>query len=148
MGDLACQSEARDRSCGQQSKEEGRILSKFSGDNTDFSMNFKPVMDKNELIAGYRKILQEVYSAKSFYNRVLVYLKQYNPPVTIKRRITLTKVVAFLKSIVYLGIFRKNRRYYWRLLLWSLFNKPRTLSLAVTYSIYGYHFRKVFEVKA
>jgi radical SAM superfamily enzyme YgiQ (UPF0313 family) len=129
-------------------KAEGRILSKFSGDNTDFSMNFKPVMDKNELMAGYRKILQDVYSAKSFYTRVLVFLKQYNPPATIKRRITFTKLAAFLKSIVYLGICRKHRRYYWHLLFWSLINKPRTLSLAVTYSIYGYHFRKVFEVKA
>ena len=127
---------------------EGRILSKFTGDNTDFSMNFKPVMDKNELMEGYRKILHDIYSAKSFYKRALVFLKHYNPPVTIRRRITFTKLAAFLKSVVYLGVLKKNRRYYWNLLFWSLFNKPRSLSMAVTYSIYGYHFRKVFEVKA
>jgi hypothetical protein len=35
---------------------------------------------------------------------------------------------------------------YWRLLLWALFRKPRLFPLAITLSIYGYHFRKVSEL--
>lgn len=32
-----------------------------------------------------------------------------------------------------------------RLVFWSLFRKPKLLPMAVTFSIYGFHFRKTFE---
>jgi radical SAM superfamily enzyme YgiQ (UPF0313 family) len=127
-------------------KAEGRILSAFSGDNTDFSMNFKPVMDKNLLLEGYRKIIRDIYNSKSYYKRVLLYLKQYELPSTIRNRFTFNKFLAFLKSVVYLGLLKGKRRYFWSLILWSLFRKPKNFQLAVTYAIYGYHFRKVFEI--
>lgn len=127
---------------------EGRIISTFSGDNTDFTMNFKPVMDKHVLLEGYRKIVREIYSSKSYYRRVLTFLKQYNLPETIRQRYTFNKLMACIKSIVYFGVIKSNRRYYWNLMLWSLITRPKLLSLAVTYSIYGYHFRKVFEIES
>jgi hypothetical protein len=50
-----------------------------------------------------------------------------------------------MKSMFILGIIGKERFYYWRLFLWSLFRRPRLFPMAITFSIYGYHFRKVFE---
>jgi radical SAM superfamily enzyme YgiQ (UPF0313 family) len=125
---------------------EGRIVHKFTGDNTDFSMNFVPVMDKTLLMAGYRKIIHDIYSCKAYYKRVLSFLKNYDPPIVTKGRITFSKIMAFLRSIIYLGIIKKHRIYFWNLILWSLFKKPQAFSMAVTYSIYGYHFRKVFRL--
>jgi len=122
---------------------EGRITDKFTGDNTDYSMNFIPKMNKEELMRGYQKIIRDVYSSRSYYERVLLFLKKYDPPF--KSSITFSKLLALIKSILYIGILRSNRRYYWRLVLWSIFNKPKAFALAVTYSIYGYHFRKVFR---
>jgi len=124
-------------------KDEGRITDKFSGDNTNYSMNFKPVMDKNELLKGYQKIIQNIYSCKAYYARVLLFLKQYDPPF--HEPLSLNRFMAFIKSVIYIGILKKNRRYFWKLLLWSIFNKPKSFPLAVTYSIYGYHFRRVFR---
>jgi radical SAM superfamily enzyme YgiQ (UPF0313 family) len=124
-------------------KNEGRIIDKFTGDNTDYSMNFKPVMDKNELLKGYQKIIQNIYSCKSYYARVLLFLKQYDPPF--HEPLTLNRFMALIKSIIYIGILQKDRRYFWKLLSWSIFNKPKSFPLAVTYSIYGYHFRRVFR---
>jgi len=43
------------------------------------------------------------------------------------------------------GIMQRNRKYYWNLMFWSLFKKPGAFPLAVTYSIFGYHFRQVFK---
>ncbi|MBN1788884.1 MAG: B12-binding domain-containing radical SAM protein [Bacteroidales bacterium] len=129
-------------------QSEGRILKSFTGDNTDYSMNFKPVMDRKVLADGYRKIVHDIYSAKAFYDRVLVFLKNYNPPLTMYRKITFNKIMAMMKSMVYLGFINNTRKYYWNLVFWTLFNKPRAFSLAITYSIYGYHFRKVFEVRS
>jgi radical SAM superfamily enzyme YgiQ (UPF0313 family) len=125
-------------------ENEGRITEKFAGDNTNYSMNFLPVMDKDELLNGYKKIIHDIYSYKSYYARVLQFLKQYNPPVN-NEPLTFNRFMALVKSIVYIGIFNKSRRYYWRLLFWSIFNKPKSFPLAITYSIYGYHFRRVFR---
>jgi hypothetical protein len=53
--------------------------------------------------------------------------------------------MALIKSAVIIGIIEKNRKYYWMLLLWSIFRKPKVFPLAVTYSIQGYHYRKIFR---
>jgi radical SAM superfamily enzyme YgiQ (UPF0313 family) len=127
---------------------EGRILHKFSGDNTDYSMNFSPVMDRKVLMEGYHKIIHEIYSCKSYYKRVLLFLKNYNPPFTMQGKFTFSNMLSVVKSVFYLGIVKRHRMYYWNLIFWSLFNKPRLFPLAITYSIYGYHFRKVFSVDA
>ncbi|MCX6302809.1 MAG: B12-binding domain-containing radical SAM protein [Bacteroidia bacterium] len=124
-------------------KNEGRISDKFGGDNTNYSMNFIPVMDKNELLKGYQKIIKNIYSCKSYYERVKMFLKQYDPPF--HEPLSLNRFMAFIKSIIYIGILKRNSRYFWKLLFWSIFNKPKSFPLAVTYSIYGYHFRRVFK---
>jgi radical SAM superfamily enzyme YgiQ (UPF0313 family) len=125
-------------------ENEGRITETFSGNNTNYSMNFLPMMDKDELLNGYKKIIHDIYSCKSYYARVLQFLKQYNPPFN-NEPLTFNRFMALVKSIVYIGIFNKSRRYYWHLLFWSIFNKPKSFPLAITYSIYGYHFRRVFR---
>jgi radical SAM superfamily enzyme YgiQ (UPF0313 family) len=124
-------------------KNEGRITDEFTGDNTDYSINFVPVMDKDELLKGYQKIIQNIYSCKAYYARVLLFLKRYNPPFV--EPLSFNRVMALIKSIVFIGILKKDRIYFWKILFWSIFNKPKAFPLAVTYSIYGYHFRKVFR---
>jgi radical SAM superfamily enzyme YgiQ (UPF0313 family) len=124
-------------------EKEGRIIDKFTGDNTDYSMNFVPVMDRNELLHGYREIIRNIYSSKAYYERVLLFLKNYDPRFSAP--FSFNKFMALIKSLFYLGIIKNNRIYYWKIVLWSVFNKPRAFPLAVTYSIYGYHFRKVFR---
>ncbi|MCW8815369.1 MAG: DUF4070 domain-containing protein, partial [Chlorobium sp.] len=49
----------------------------------------------------------------------------------------------FARSIVLLGVVGRERFQYWKMLLWTSFNHPRALSLAVTLAIYGHHFRQV-----
>jgi radical SAM superfamily enzyme YgiQ (UPF0313 family) len=124
-------------------EKEGRIIDSFTGDNTDYSMNFIPAMDKNELMEGYYKIIKNIYSCKAYYARVLLFLKQFNPPRV--EQISFNRFLALIKSMIYLGVLTRERFYFWKILFWSIFNKPKSLPLAVTYSIYGYHFRRVFR---
>ncbi len=37
--------------------KEGRLLKTMTGDNTDFSMNFIPRMNREALLKGYRSLL-------------------------------------------------------------------------------------------
>jgi radical SAM superfamily enzyme YgiQ (UPF0313 family) len=122
---------------------EGRIIDQFTGDNTDYSINFVPVMGKNELLKGYHKIIRNIYSSKAYYERVLTFLKQYDPPSV--QPWSFNRFMALIKSIVYIGLLKSKRIYFWKLFFWSIFNKPKSFPLAVTYSIYGYHFRRVFR---
>jgi radical SAM superfamily enzyme YgiQ (UPF0313 family) len=124
--------------------KEERIIHKFTGDNTDYSLNFVPKMDRSILMQGYQKIINEIYSSKAYYERVLRFLKLYTPPINKLKMLSFSDILALIKSIVFIGILKKNRKYFWRLFFWSLFRKPKAFARAVTYSIYGYHFRKVF----
>ena len=124
---------------------EGRILRKSSGDNTNYSLNFIPKMDKDLLLNGYQTIVRNIYSSKAYHERVIRFLKLYRPRLKFQTRLTFGKIIALMRSVVLLGIVNKSRIYYWKLFFWSLFNRPATFSLAITYSIYGYHFRKVFH---
>ena len=125
--------------------KEDRLVKVFSGDNTDFSMNFIPVMNRQALIDGYRKVLATIYSPREYYKRVTSFLKTHEP----RRQRALHPRVATLwalsRSMVVLGVIGKERLYYWRLFFWSLFRRPRHFSTAITLAIYGFHFRRVFE---
>ncbi|MBW2283025.1 MAG: B12-binding domain-containing radical SAM protein, partial [Deltaproteobacteria bacterium] len=59
--------------------KEGRLLKDVSGDNTDFSINFIPRMGYGNLAAGYRKIIQGIYSPRPYYERVKSFLRAYRP---------------------------------------------------------------------
>lgn len=126
-------------------EKEGRIISDFSGDPTGYAINFIPKMDLHELMTGYQKIISGIYSSKMYNKRVLSFLKSYNPPLFGRSHLSFDKLMAFFKSIIIIGILGKNRKYYWILFFWSLFKKPKVFPLAVTYSIQGYHYRKIFR---
>lgn len=124
---------------------EGRLSEDFSGDNTNFTMNFIPKMERGKLVEGYKRIVDNIYSPRKYYERVITFLKQYNPEKSSNVHMDFNHIMAFLKSVIMLGIIGKERRYYWWLIFWSLFRRPKVFPLAVTLSIYGFHFRKVFE---
>jgi radical SAM superfamily enzyme YgiQ (UPF0313 family) len=124
--------------------KEGRIENNFTGNNTDYSMNFKPKMDRHVLEKGYEHIVKTIYSPKYYYERVISFLSRYNPK-GISEGYTPSGIRAFLRTVLHLGIFGKERKYYWKLLRWSLRNNPATFPVAIRLSIYGYHFRKLYE---
>jgi radical SAM superfamily enzyme YgiQ (UPF0313 family) len=123
---------------------EKRLTNYGSGNNTDFTMNFIPVMNRKDLLDGYRKVIRTIYSHKDYYNRILVLLKNYRPAKRTGGSLDYSDIKAFLKSIWHLGILHKGRRYYWKLMLRAL-RHPQYLNLICTLAIYGFHFRKVFE---
>lgn len=127
----------------QRLQGENRLLGESSGDNTDFSVNFTPRMGHEALISGYRRILTVIYSPHEYYARIGTLLREHHPAFHKRSGMKTTDMEAFLKSIWYLGIKEKGRRYYWRLVISTLLKKRRSLPLVITLAIYGYHFRKL-----
>lgn len=129
----------------QRLKNEGRLLKEGSGNNTDCSLNFIPKMPPEKLINGYKKLITTIYAPDHYYRRVREFLKEYRPFHQTPVRINLCDLEAFFKSIFLIGIFGKERRHYWKTLGWSLLKCPQCFPLVVTYAIFGFHFRKIFE---
>ncbi len=126
-------------------QKEGRLVNDFSGDNVDGSTNIIPRMGLEPLREGYREILSHIYAPKYYYERVLTFLREYQPP---KIRVPLDSqyILALWRSIYQLGIRGVERVQYWRLFFWALFRRPRLFPLAITFAIYGFHFRQVTEL--
>jgi radical SAM superfamily enzyme YgiQ (UPF0313 family) len=125
-------------------QSEGRLVSAFNGNNTDTAMNFIPRMSMEHLLAGYQNVLDSIYAPKAYYARVRRFLSGFEPRKKVFR-ISPSYFFALLRSMVILGIVGRERVQYWSLFFWSLRYKPQLFSLAILFSIYGFHFRKVSE---
>lgn len=123
---------------------ENRISDEATGSNTDLSMNFIPKMDIKDLLEGYQKIIQNIYSVKPYYKRLRRLLINYNRKSSHQPKVSFSLFKAFLKSIFIIGFLSEGRREYWKLVIWTLFNRPAAIIDAITYTVYGYHYRKVF----
>jgi radical SAM superfamily enzyme YgiQ (UPF0313 family) len=124
---------------------EGRLVDDFSGDNVDGKTNIIPQMGLAALQAGYRQILHQIYAPKAYYARVRTFLREYQPP---KLRFALEPqyLLALGRSMVQLGVRGRERVQYWQLFFWTLLHRPRLFPLAITFAIYGFHFRQVVDL--
>lgn len=127
--------------------EENRLLPDFSGNNTDFNLNFVPKMEYQKLLEGYKSVVTKIYDPSSYYKRILEFFNEFKPAKNSSniRMLRLYYLKAFFKAMFYLGIIERGRTHYWKLLIKTLFKYPRFLPQAITFAIYGFHFRKVFE---
>ena len=126
-------------------QQEGRLVSEMSGDNVDGSTNIIPKMGLEPLREGYHQLLEHIYAPKFYYERVLTFLREYQPP-KIRTYLDLQYLLALGRSIYQLGIRAKGRVHYWRLFFWTLFRRPRLFPLAITLAIYGFHFHQVIAL--
>lgn len=120
---------------------EGRLTGDTSGNNLDGTTNFVPRMNWETLRDGYESVLLHIYSPGPYYQRIRTFLREYQPP-KIAAALSWDYLMAFVRASVRLGILGRERFQYWGLLLWTLFRRRSQFQLAVTLSIYGYHFRK------
>lgn len=124
---------------------EGRIRLNLSGDNSDGTTNVVPRMGLELLQEGYRKLLCDIYSPTNYYERLKTFLREYRPPRA-SARLTRGHVLAVFRSLYYLAVVGRERWRYPGLLFWTLFRKPQALPVAVALAIYGYHYRKCYEL--
>ncbi|MCF8083205.1 MAG: B12-binding domain-containing radical SAM protein [Deltaproteobacteria bacterium] len=127
-------------------KKEGRLTGLMSGDNVDGSTNILPKMGLDTLREGYRGMLHHIYAPKHYYRRAKTFLQEYKRP-EISTPLDFQRALAVVRATVRLGILGRERFQYWKILFWTLFRRPKLLPLTITIAIYGYHFRKVCNLK-
>jgi len=124
---------------------EGRLTDHATtGNNTDLATNFTPKMGLKDLVDGYKKVINKIYSPKPYYERLTKFLKDFKPGSKAKFHFRVMHFKAIVRAVIILGIVEKGRRHFWKLFFWTLFTRPKMFPMAVTLAIYGYHFRKYF----
>jgi len=126
-------------------KGEQRLTGSFSGDNVDGTTNIIPAMGLQRLVEGYRAIMRQIYSPRTYYRRVRGFITEFKVP-EVRIPMDRQRLFAFLRSGLRLGLVGKERVQFWYLMLWTLVRRPRLLPLAVTLAIQGYHYRKICEL--
>ena len=124
-------------------QKENRLLESCNGNNMDGLTNFIPKMNYKDLIAGYSRIIHTIYSPGEYYKRIKAFLKEYKVPEWKSSKLSLSEIKAFVKLLWLIGVFDKGKRHFWRTLIYSFFRYPKKFSLAMTLTVYGYHFRRI-----
>ncbi|MFP4470956.1 MAG: B12-binding domain-containing radical SAM protein [Bacteroidales bacterium] len=127
---------------------ENRLTEEATGSNTDMSMNFLPKMNKDILLEGYQNIIRNIYNAKPYYKRTRQLLLNYKRKDSSRKKINFSRLMAFIKSIFIIGLLNKGRREYWKFILWTIVRRPSLFTDAVTFTVYGYHFRTVYGLRS
>jgi radical SAM superfamily enzyme YgiQ (UPF0313 family) len=126
---------------------ENRLTVEATGSNTDLTMNFIPKMNYIELIDGYKKIIRNIYTVKPYYKRIRQLLLNYRRIHARQNKIEFSYLNAFIKSIIIIGIINKGRGEYWKFFIWTLLRRPGSFMDAMTFAVYGYHFRTVYGLR-
>jgi radical SAM superfamily enzyme YgiQ (UPF0313 family) len=126
-------------------RKEGRLIGRISGDNVDGTTNILPKMGLDALREGYRNTMQHIYSPKHYYRRTMTFLREYKRP-DIRPPLDFQRLLAVLRSSIRLGVIGKERFQYWKIFFWTLFRRPQLFTLAITFAIYGHHFRKISKL--
>jgi hypothetical protein len=125
-------------------EREQRLVGHSTGDNVDGTTNIIPAMGLDNLMAGYHRLLREIYAPGAYYQRVRELLRELRP-TPLKLPVRKEHLMAMAASALRIGIIARERWEYWKLLAWTIWNRPRSFGTAVALSISGYHLRRFCE---
>lgn len=121
---------------------EGRLLTGSSGNNTEATLNFRPRLNREFLINGYRDLMKRLYEPRVYYERIRTFLRNHQPTGP-RLRLSWSDLQAFLKSFYVLGVRHPGRRAYWRFCAGTLLRRPQQFAQAMELAIMGHHFRRI-----
>jgi len=123
-------------------KNEGRLESQSTGNNTQACLNFKPRLAKEFLESGYRDLMRRLYEPRTYYRRIQTFLKHYQPTRD-RLRLSWIDFCAFVKSQWLLGVRYRGRLAYWGFFWRTLLLQPHKFRAAMELAIVGLHFRRL-----
>ena len=122
---------------------EGRILNSGGGNNTACHLNFRPRMNPERLIEGYRSVLGQIYASEPYYRRVRQYLSRCRPRY--RTQFSLGNARALFLSVMRQGILGRERASYWKFVAIAATRHTRSFGAAMTMAVMGYHFQVITE---
>jgi radical SAM superfamily enzyme YgiQ (UPF0313 family) len=124
-------------------EREGRLHAHSDGD-AFARPNFTPTMPERELVAGYAKLLGELYEPEAYFRRSAALVDLIGAPAH-STPLLLEDVQVALRSIYRLGILGPRRALFWRLLARSLPRGVHALRTAIACAVRGEHMIRYTE---
>jgi radical SAM superfamily enzyme YgiQ (UPF0313 family) len=126
----------------QRLQAEGRIIDQASGNNTHLmETNFITKMEPSQLIAGYRKLLEQLYDRrlKTYFQRCNLLLDAIKEQAVFNRKIDFQGIVILVKSLVQQSFSPYGIRYI-RFVSRNLLKNRRLFPEAIRLALQGHHF--------
>ncbi|MBU0612216.1 B12-binding domain-containing radical SAM protein [Patescibacteria group bacterium] len=130
-------------------QRENRLLGESNGGSQkDIGINFIPRNNNvKELLENYYRLIKTIYQRKNYHRRINIFLKHYKHRVK-GQKISWTDLTAFIKSVLYVGMFSKDCFYYWKVVFRLIFSKKiRVFPLIIEMMIVGRHYQNVANQK-
>ncbi|MFC1671274.1 B12-binding domain-containing radical SAM protein [Spirochaetota bacterium] len=128
---------------------EGRIMRNSSGNNThDLMINFKPKMDIDKLVNGYKGVIGEIYKPRVYFERCLNLLKNLPHTQNSYGGINWPKFKMGFRAFFFSTVGQTFTRYgyrYWEFIIKSLIMRPALFNKAIKMAICGHHFFKITD---
>lgn len=128
-------------------QKENRLYKAFAF--TEGDTNIIPAMDIAELYQGYLHLIENIYTPATSYQRLMQFFNTYRFPkssVRIKEKITLRHLQIVARIVYQLGIADSDRKYFWKLIAWSLRNNRKMLDKAFFYSVMIYQMHQTYKI--
>ena len=124
-------------------EREGRLLAESSGNNVEVTLNFRSELEREVLIAGYRRVLSTLYDEglKSYFERCWTLLARLGRRPRPRHPVGRAELLALARSLGRQLLSRQGPAYL-KFLLRTLLLRPSHLDQAVRLAIKGLHFRK------
>ncbi|MGZ3455587.1 MAG: B12-binding domain-containing radical SAM protein, partial [Polyangiales bacterium] len=118
-------------------EREGRLRDHSDGD-AFARPNFVPTMPERDLVAGYAKLLAELYAPEAYFGRSAALVDRIGAPAH-PTRFLADDVLVALRSILRLGILGERRSLFWRLLARALPRGLHAVRAAIACAVRGEH---------
>ncbi len=116
-------------------ESEGRLRDTSNGDAFT-RPNFETSMGEEPLLAGYKELMRDLYSAQGYYARCHRVIERVGPPVA-GARFQPRDLMPAARAIMGIGILGERRGHFWRLLARGLGRGHHALRRAFMFAIHG-----------
>lgn len=118
---------------------QGRLSKQFAF--AEGETNIVPVMNEKKLYDGFIELINNIYTPKKSYERLIQFFTTYKHPKTtvkVPSKFGMKDLKMVLRIVYLLGIKDSERKYFWKLIFWTIANNRKFLDKAVFYGIMIY----------
>lgn len=130
----------------QRIKKENRLSKPFAFSEGD--TNVIPIMGEYLLYKGFIEVIDNIYRPAKSYERLKRFFETYRHPnthVKIKAKYTVGDLRILMLVVFRLGIMNSERKYFWKLLFWSLRHNKKMLDKSLMYSVMIFQMHETYK---
>ena len=124
-------------------EREGRLRDHSDGD-AFARPNFTPTMPEGELVAGYAKLLQDLYAPEAYFGRSAALVDGLGAP-SYPTPLLVEDVRVALRAVLRLGVLGQRRPLFWRLLARAVPRGVHAVRAAIACAVRGEHMIRYTE---